>query len=95
MTGGYFMVDLGGLDLTDTTKQDISGLYKRVQEGIKSGKPLIGYNAVWGDNSDAPMTPIAFFAQQWSSDMVVGTASILNITCNEDDEVYVSSLIGG
>lgn len=93
MTGGYFMVDLGGLDLTDDTKQTITGLYKRMQEALASGKPLVGYNSVWGSNSDSPMSPICFFAQQWSSDTVVGTASILNITCNEEDEVYVTSLV--
>ena len=67
----------------------------QMQKAIKSKKPLIGYNAVWGSNSDSPMTPIHFFAQQWNSTMVVGTASILNITCTSADKVTVSSLVSG
>ena len=93
LKGGYFMIDCGGLDLTDDSTQTIIGLYKQMQEGIKSGKPLIAYNCVWGSNSDAPLTPIQFFAQQWSSTLVVGTASILNITCTNEDVVQVTSLV--
>lgn len=95
MKGGYFMVDLKGLDLTDDTEQTISGLYAQMQKAIKSKKPLIGFNSVWGSNSDSPMTPIHFFAQQWSDGLVVGTASILNITCTSADKVTVTSLVSG
>ena len=95
MKGGYFMVDLKGLDLTDDTEQTISGLYAQMQKAIKSKKPLIGFNIVWGSNSDSPMTPIHFFAQQWSDGLVVGTASILNITCTSADKVTVTSLVSG
>ena len=90
--GGYAMVDLRGLDLTDSNPQTISGLYADMVKAIKSGKPLIGVNAVWGSNSDNPMTPIWFFAQQWSSNLVVGTASILNISCTDQDVVTVTNL---
>ena len=93
MNGGYFLVNLNGLDLTDNNQQTISGLYAQMQKGIKSGKPLVGYGAVWGDNSDAPLTPIHFFAQQWSESLVVGTSSILNITCDSSDHVQVTSLV--
>lgn len=95
MKGGYFMVDLKGLDLTDDSEQTISGLYAQMQKAIKSKKPLIGFNSVWGSNSDSPMTPIHFFAQQWSDGLVVGTASILNITCTSADKVTVTSLVSG
>lgn len=93
MNGGYIMIDCKGLDLTDDTKQDIDGLYAAMQEALKTGKPMYAYNCVWGTNSDSPLSPIPFFAQQWNDSMVVGTASILNITCNSDDEVYVTSLV--
>lgn len=93
MNGGYFLVNLNGLDLTDDSQQTISGLYAQMQKAIKSGKPLVGYGAVWGSNSDAHLTPIHFFAQQWNSTMVVGTSSILNITCDTDDHVTVTSLV--
>lgn len=93
MNGGYFMIDCGGLDLTDTNEQTIDGLYNQIIAGINSGKPLIAYNCVWGSNSDSPLTPIHFFAQKWNSSLVVGTASILNITCSSADKVNVTSLV--
>ena len=92
LNGGFFMIDCKGLDLTDETEQTISGLYAQMQKGIKSGKPLLAYNCVWGLNSDAPLSPISFFAQQWNSTLVVGTASILNITCSSADKVNVTNL---
>lgn len=93
MKGGYYMVDCSGLDLTDATKQEKSGLFAAMQKAIKSGKPLIAYGFVWGDNSDSPLTPINFFAQNWTSTLIVGTASTKNITVNSDDEVYVTDLV--
>ena len=93
MKGGYFMVDCSGIDLTDATQQEKTGLFADMQKALKSGKPLIAYGMVWGDNSDAPLTPINFFAQQWTSTLIVGTASTKNITVNSDDEVYVTDLV--
>lgn len=90
--GGYYVVDLKGLDLTDTDPQTISGLFADMKKAIASGKPLIAINAVWGVNSNAPLTPIHFFAQQWSSTLVVGTASVLNISCTNEDVVTIVNL---
>lgn len=92
MNGGYYTIDCKGLDLTDANAQTISGLFAQMVKGIKSGKPLIAINCVWGSNSDAPLTPIQFFAQQWSENLVVGTASILNISCTNEDSVTVVDL---
>ena len=93
MNGGYIMIDCKGLDLTSNEEQTINGLYNDMVNAIKTGKPLVAYNCVWGSNNDSPMTPIPFFAQNWSSSMVVGTASILNITCTSADKVTVTSLV--
>lgn len=93
MNGGYYMVDLKGLDLTSDSTQTISGLFAEMKKAIASGKLLVGYNAVWGDNNDSPMTPIPFFAQNWNENLVVGTASILNISCTNQDVVTVTSLV--
>ena len=90
--GGYYVVDLKGLDLTSDSTQTISGLFADMKKAIASGKPLIAINAVWGANSDAPLTPIHFFAQQWNANLVVGTASILNISCTNEDVVTVTNL---
>ena len=93
--GGYFMIDCKGLDLTDDSEQIINGLYAQMQKGLASKKPLIAYNCVWGSNLDSPMSPIHFFAQQWTTGLVVGTASILNIACTSADKVTVTSLVSG
>ena len=93
MNGGYVMIDCKGLDLTSNEEQTISGLYNDMVNAIKTGKPLVAYNCVWGSNSDSPMTPIPFFAQNWTDSLVVGTASILNISCTSADKVTVTSLV--
>ena len=93
MNGGYIMVDCKGLDLTSNEEQTISGLYNDMVNAIKTGKPLVAYNCVWGSNNDSPMTPIPFFAQNWTDSLVVGTASILNISCTSADKVTVTSLV--
>lgn len=93
MNGGYIMVDCKGLDLTSREEQIISGLYNDMVNAIKTGKPLVAYNCVWGSNNDSPMTPIPFFAQNWTDSLVVGTASILNISCTSADKVTVTSLV--
>lgn len=93
MNGGYIMIDCRGLDLTSREEQTISGLYNDMVRAIKTGKPLVAYNCVWGSNNDSPMTPIPFFAQNWTDSLVVGTASILNISCTSADKVTVTSLV--
>lgn len=93
MNGGYVMIDCKGLDLTSNEEQTISGLYNDMVNAIKTGKPLVAYNCVWGSNNDSPMTPIPFFAQNWTDSLVVGTASILNISCTSADKVTVTSLV--
>lgn len=93
MNGGYIMIDCKGLDLTSREEQTISGLYADMVNAIKTGKPLVAYNCVWGSNNDSPMTPIPFFAQNWTNSLVVGTASILNISCTSADKVTVTSLV--
>ena len=93
MNGGYIMVDCKGLDLTSREEQTISGLYADMVNAIKTGRPLVAYNCVWGSNNDSPMTPIPFFAQNWTDSLVVGTASILNISCSNADKVTVTSLV--
>lgn len=90
--GGYCLVDCTGLDLTDSNAQTIIGLFKRMKEAIATGKPLIATGCVWGANSDAPLTPINFFAQEWTSSLIVGTASILNISVTDEDVVTVVDL---
>lgn len=43
MTPGYYMLDMGGLDLTDSTAQDIAGSHDRTADAFTSGKPVYMY----------------------------------------------------
>ena len=54
---GYIMVDSGGLDLYDTSGQDIPGLYSRLAAAKATGKQVIMCNCVRNGNID--VTPIA------------------------------------
>ena len=93
MKAGFKMVDCSGIDLTSASKQTKTGLFTAMQKALKAGKPLIAYGMIWGDNNNSPLTPIVFFAQQWNSTLIVGTASTKNITVNSSDEVYVTDLV--
>lgn len=92
MNGGYVMVDGKGLDLTADSSQTISGLFNDLKNAMKTGKPVFGYNCVWGVNSDAPLSPICFFVQQWSENLIVCTSSILKVDVTNEDVVTITNL---
>lgn len=92
-TGGYQIIDCGGLNLLGgSTPQSITGIYKRVESGLKSNKPIFAGNCKYGDGH--PMTPICVMAQQESADTIVCTASILQIWITKEDSVTIVSLLG-
>ena len=92
MNGGYYMVDCKGLDLTANSSQTISGIFAELKNAIKSGKPVFGYNCVWGANDDAPLSPICFFIQQWSESLIVCTSSILKVDVTDEDGCTITDL---
>lgn len=92
MNGGYVMVNGKGLDLTDNESQTITGLFKDLDDAIKTGKPVFGYNCVWGVNNDTPLSPIPFFLQKWNDSLIVGTSSILNVNVTDHDVVTIVNL---
>lgn len=92
MNGGYVMVDGKGLDLTSVSTQTISGLFKALKDAFATGKPVFGYNCVWGANNDAPLSPIGFFVQIWNENLIVCTSSILKIDVTNEDVVTITNL---
>lgn len=92
MNGGYVMVDGKGLDLTSNESQTITGLFKDLDNAIKTGKPVFGYNCVWGVNNDKPLSPLPIFLQKWNDDLIVGTCSILNVNITSSDVVTIDNL---
>lgn len=93
MNGGYVMVDGKGLDLTANESQTINGLFQALKDAFATGKPVFGYNCVWGANSDAPLSPIGFFVQIWNENLIVCTSSILKIDVTNEDVVTITSLV--
>ena len=92
MNGGYVMVDCTGVDLTKTgdTTQTKSGIYTALKTAFATGKPLVAYGMIWGTGK--PMSPIPFFMQEWSSTLIVCTASILNIAVTNEDVITITDL---
>lgn len=92
MNGGYVMLDCTGLDLTKgSNEQTINGIFARVKEAEKTGKPIFANNAVWGDNGK--MSPIQIFTMDSSSTLVICTASTLQINVNSTDVVTITNMI--
>ena len=87
---GYIMVDCGGLDLNDSTEQEIVGLYNRAKEAIATGKPCYAVNCVM---SDMPCTPVSVVAWDQGADGIIATGHVLRITIAADDGVTVTNLV--
>lgn len=90
MTNGYVLVDCKGLNLLVNTKQTIAGIFESCKAAIATGKPVYAVNCVYG--AGVAMTPIQVFAIEESGNYIF-TASILQITVEDDNGVTVTSLI--
>lgn len=92
MNGGYILIDCTGLDLTKgSTKQTITGIYKKVADCIQKNKPLYCVNAVWGDLGG--VSPIQIFAIQSASDTITVTVSTLQVVVKNDDTITIENMV--
>lgn len=93
-TGGYAMIDCGGLNLLSTDSQSNLDMYKQCALVIKLGKPAIACNVVWGANN--PMTPIPIMLNYESAntDTIVGTAATLQIYIANTGAITIVNLVG-
>lgn len=87
---GYILFDCGGLDLNDSTKQTIEGIYGRAKIALTTGKLVLATNCMM---SDMPCTPCSVIAWDQGSDGIIATGHTLRITIAEDDGVTVTNLI--
>lgn len=87
---GYILFDCGGLDLNDSTKQTITGIYNRAKEALVPDKLVIATNCVM---SDMPCTPCAVIAWDQGNDGIIATGHTLRIVIAKDDGVTVTNLI--
>ena len=94
MKSGIFMVDCGGLNLLAESPQTITGLYERVKTALKTNKPVFAYNIFFGSNN--PMTPIGVMVnfESSDSDLLICTASTLQIRITSADVVTIVNFIG-
>lgn len=90
VNSGYLMFDCGGLDLNDSTEQTITGIYKRAQEALASGKAVFATNCVM---SDMPCSPCSVIAWDQGNDGIIATGHVLRIVIAKDDGVTVISLV--
>lgn len=87
---GYIMVDCGGLDLNDSSEQEVIGLYNRAKEALATGKPCYAINCVM---SDMPCSPVSVVAWDQGDDGIIATGHVLRITIAADDGVTVTNLV--
>lgn len=87
---GYIMVDCGGLDLNDSTEQEIVGLYGRAKDALATGKPCYAINCFM---SDMPCSPVSVVAWDQGDDGIIATGHVLRIVIAADDGVTVTNLV--
>lgn len=87
---GYLLFDCGGLDLNDSTKQTINGIYDRAKVALASGKAVFAANCVM---SEMPCTPCAVIAWDQGDDGIIATGHVLRIVIAKDDGVTVTNLV--
>lgn len=87
---GYIRIDCTGLELTDETKQSITGIFERVKEAYNTGKPCIAYNCTW-DNYK--ITPISIMINPRPSGNYIATASTLQIEIDPQDGITVINML--
>lgn len=90
MNGGYIMIDCKGLNLLAQSTQTISGLFERLTEAKKSGKPIILFNVFYGEG--VPLTPFPIMMIEQGGEYC-GSASILQVWVSSADVVRIVPLI--
>lgn len=90
MNGGYTLVDCKGLNLLAQSSQTITGLYARMVDAVKSGKPIIACNCNYGVG--VPSTPISVMVID-EDGTYIATNSILQILVSSDDSVTIRNLL--
>lgn len=92
MKEGYILVDCGGLELNDSTTQSITGLYKRAQAALASGKAVLACNCLMNDGY---CSPVSVAAWQEDSTTIIATGHVFRVAIESDDDVTVTKLVAG
>lgn len=87
--GGYVMVDCTGLDLIKgQTPQTVDGIYTRVENAVKTGKPIYACGCNWGGRK---VSPIQVFVIYFDG-VAYCTSSTLQIVIDNEDTVTINNM---
>jgi len=89
MKGGYFMVDLDGLNLASSSSQSKTGIYPQLVTALAQNKPVMGYGATHG--SDKPATPAPLTIYRYNSTTIYAFTGVLKLSATAS-AVTVSDL---
>jgi len=84
---GYIMVEVNGLDLSDTEAQTIPGLYSRLIKALDTGKAIMLTGI---KNGDAVVSPIYVTATLGAGATIV-LSGIAAIVTDDDKVTHVNS----
>ena len=90
MNGGYILVDCKKMNLLAQSSQTVSGLYARMVEAVKTGKPVIACNCEYGEG--VPLSPFPVMVLK-EAGIYICIASILQVRISSDDSVTIVSLL--
>ena len=86
MNGGYCLVDCKGLNLTGgSTPQTITGIWDDAVNALKTKKPIIAENTVYGTGN--PVSPVTVFGWYISTTEIVIVGATIHVHIKNDDTV--------
>ena len=87
---GYYLLDGGGIDLSTSESQTITGAWNRAVTAIKTGKPIWAFNTKYGSGKN--LTPVPVFAWYISASAIVIVGATLHIQVAPDDSCVVQDV---
>ena len=90
MNGGYINVDCSGLELYDSTKQTITGIWDKAVTALKSEKPIHVYGCTY---NDALVSPVPVFGWYIAADEIVIVGATLHVHIKNDDSATVLDVV--
>ena len=90
LNSGYHFLDGGGIDLSSSSSQSITGSWNRTVTAIKTGKPIYAYNTKYGTGK--PLTPVPVFCWYLSATSIVIVGATLHIIVSSDDSCIVQDV---
>lgn len=89
LNSGYIFLDCGGINLSSSSAQSLSGIYNRASAALKSGKPVILTNIKFGTKASSPISATLY---QYSSTVITAIASIYSIAIANTNSATVTNL---